>query len=147
MEQERINLQAYAHAYAREVYLYETDAFGHANNVSFIAYMESARFDLFKELELFDPRDVFTLPLILVRIECDYKEISRYNDLLTIYTGVSEIGASSFTLQHAIVREDDGVVVATGHAVLVVFDHETNLPVPIPDDVRDKLEAYRLRDE
>ena len=72
----------YPHVFCREIYLYETDAFGHLNNVNFIAYMEGARFDLFKEMDVFDPRDLFSLGLILARIECDYEEVVRFGDRL-----------------------------------------------------------------
>jgi acyl-CoA thioester hydrolase len=137
--------QDYPHLFAKEVYLYETDAFGHANNVSFVAYMESARFDFFKTLDLFDPHNVLTLPLILARLECDYKEIARYNDTLTIYSRIGEISSSSFAIEHVFVREDDNVVVAEGKVVLVYFDHEKNRSLPITEEVRQKLQGYQKR--
>jgi acyl-CoA thioester hydrolase len=133
----------YPHTFTRDVYLYETDAFGHTNNVSFLAYMESARFDLFKKLDLFDPCDVLSLPLILARVECDYKEISRYNDTLTIYSRITEIGSSSFVIEHVFVREGDQVIVAEGKVVIVYFDHEKNRSMPIPDEIRHKLQQYQ----
>jgi acyl-CoA thioester hydrolase len=137
------NPNDYPHTFTKEVYLYETDAFGHTNNVSFVAYMESARFDLFKKLDLFDPHNVLTLPLILARLECDYKEIARYNDMLTIYSRISEIGSSSFVIDHVFVKEGDHIVVADGKVVLVYFDHEKNRPMPITADVRQKLQRYQ----
>lgn len=137
------NPASYPHVFTREVYLYETDAFGHTNNVSFVAYMESARFDLFKRLDFFDPQDVLTLPLILARIECDYKEISRYNDTLTIYTRVAEIRTSSFVVEHVFMRESDRAIVAEGKAVLVNFDHEKNRPMPLSEEVKHSLQRYQ----
>jgi acyl-CoA thioester hydrolase len=136
-------LDDYPHSFTRDVYLYETDALGHTNNVSFLAYMESARFDLFKKLDLFDPRDVLSLPLILARAECDYKEISRYNDTLTIYSRITEIGASSFVIEHVFVREGDHAIVAEGKVVIVYFDYEKNRSMPIPNKVRQKLQHYQ----
>ena len=138
------NPHDYPHTFSREVYLYETDAFGHTNNVSFVAYMESARFDLFKKLDLFDPHNVLTLPLILARLECDYKEIARYNDTLTIYSRIGEIGSSSFVIEHVFVREGDQIVVAEGKVVLVSFDHENNRSLPITDEIRHKLQPYQM---
>jgi len=132
----------YLHTFSREVYLYETDAFGHANSVSFCAYLESARLDFLKQLEFFDPKDVLSLPIILARLECDYKEIAHYNDKLTIYTKVADIGTSSFTLEHIFVREEDGAIIAEGRVVLVAFDYGHNRPLPIPDEWREKLKHY-----
>lgn len=133
----------YPHSFTLDVYLYQTDAFGHANNVSFVAYMESARFDLFKKLDLFDPRNVLTLPLILARLECDYKEIARYNDTLTIYSRIGEISSSSFVIDHVFVRESDNIIVAEGKVVLVYFDHEKNRPMPLTEEIRHKLQRYQ----
>jgi acyl-CoA thioester hydrolase len=137
------NPNDYPHTFTKEVYLYETDAFGHANNVSIIAYMESARFDLFKKLGIFDPRNVLTLPLILARLECDYKEISHYDDTLTIYSRIAEIRSSSFVIKHVFVRESDKIIVAEGKAVLVYFDYTKNRPMPIAEEVRQKLRRYQ----
>ena len=133
----------YPHSFSREVYLCETDAFGHVNSVSFIAYLESARFDLFKKLELFNPKDLLAFNLIIARIECDYKNIARYNDKLTIYTRVAEIRSSSFILEHVFLREEDSSIVAKGRVVLVAFDHAHNRPQPIPQEWRGKLTRYQ----
>lgn len=134
----------HVHTFVCDVRLYETDAFGHANNVSFFAYLESARFDLFKKLNLFDPADIFSLSLILARLECDYRAIARYNDVLTVYTRVEDIGRSRFTLEHVLVRQGDGIQVARGKAVLVAFDHLANRSTPIPEDMRQKLMHFQM---
>jgi len=132
------------HTFVCDVRLYETDAFGHANNVSFFAYLESARFDLFKKLRLFDPTNIFSLSLILARLECDYRAIARYNDVLTVYTRVEEIGRSRFTLEHVLVRKRDETEVARGKAVLVAFDHVANRSIPIPEEMRQKLTHFQM---
>ena len=132
----------HVHSFVCDVRLHETDAFGHANNVSFLVYLETARFDLFKKLNLFDPTNVFSLNLILARLECDYRAIARYNDVLTIYTRVEEIGRSRFTLEHILVRQGDGTEVARGKAVLVAYDHVAHRSTPIPEDMHQKLARY-----
>jgi len=136
------DLACYPHTFTREVYLYETDAFGHFNNVSYLAWMESARFDLFKKLEFINPSDVLSLAVILARVECNYREIVRYNDRLTIHTRVINIGSSSFTLENVFVRESDQAIVADGKAVLVSFDHQANRPRPLSDEEKEKLRVY-----
>ena len=142
MDTKGIDLSKYPHKFTREVYLYETDAFGHFNNVSFLAWMESARFDLFKKLEFIDPSDVFSLGLILARVECNYRDIVRYNDTITIHTRVIDIGSSSFTLENVFVREGDQAVVADGKAVLVSFDHQANKPRPLSLKQKERLREY-----
>ena len=132
----------YPHTFSCEVHIHETDAFGHANNTSYFAYMQNARFDLFKKMDLFDPIDIFTLGHILGHVECSYREIARYNDRLTIYTRVIDISSSSYTLEHVFVRIKDRVVVADGKAVLVAFDHAKNTTRLLTAQEKEKLKQY-----
>ncbi len=138
----RFNLAEYPHCLKRQVFLYETDAFGHTNNVTFFQYMESARFELMKELRLFDPSNVLSCNYILAHAECDYRQISRYNDTLMIHSRVSEIRRSSFIIENLMINEKTGDLVATGKVVLVSFNHKKNRPVPLTEKAKKALKSY-----
>ena len=138
-----MNPAEYPHFIKRQVFLYETDALGHTNNVTFFQYMESARFELFKKLGLFDPKDILTCHLVLVHAECDYKKISRYDDVLRIYSRVSEIGRSSFGIEHLFVQDQTGEVMATGKVVLVSHHNQENKVLPLTEEVKKRLKAYQ----
>ena len=137
-----LDVSKYPHSIKRQVFLYETDAFGHTNNVTFFQYMESARFELMKELRLFDPANILSCNFILAHAECDYRQISRYNDTLVIYSRVSRIKTSSFTIENLIVNEKTGNVVATGKVVLVSFNHKKNKTTPLNQKVKKALKSY-----
>ena len=137
-----LDVSKYPHSIKRQVFLYETDAFGHTNNVTFFQYMESARFELMKELRLFDPANILSCNFILAHAECDYRQISRYNDTLVIYSRVSRIKTSSFTIENLIVNERTGNVVATGKVVLVSFNHKKNKTTPLNQKVKKALKSY-----
>ena len=137
-----LNVSKYPHSIKRQVFLYETDAFGHTNNVTFFQYMESARFELMKELRLFDPANILSCNFILAHAECDYRQISRYNDTLVIYSRVSRIKTSSFAIENLIVNEKTGNVVATGKVVLVSFNHKKNRTTPLSQKVKKALKFY-----
>ena len=142
MEAMRFNGLNYPHVFKRQVFLYETDAFGHTNNVTYFQFMESARFELFKEMRLFDPTDILTCPLILAHAECDYRQISRYDDTLLIYSRVSDIRKSSFLIENVMFREATGDVIATGKVTLVYYHHRKNKAQPLPEKVKKALQAY-----
>ena len=131
----------YPHSFERQVFLYETDAFGHTNNVTYFQYMESARFELMKELRLFDPSNILSCNYILAHAECDYRQISRYNDTLAIYSRVSGIKTSSFVIEHLILNEKTGNLVATGKVVLVSFNHKRGRPVPLTKKAKKALRS------
>ena len=137
-----LDVSKYPHSIKRQVFLYETDAFGHTNNVTFFQYMESARFELMKELRLFDPANILSCNFILAHAECDYRQISRYNDTLVIYSRVSRIKTSSFTIENLIVNEKTGNVVAKGKVVLVSFNHKKNRTTPLNQKVKKALKSY-----
>ena len=137
-----LNISKYPHSIKRQVFLYETDAFGHTNNVTFFQYMESARFELMKELRLFDPANILSCNFILAHAECDYRQISRYNDTLIIYSRISKIRTSSFVIENLIVNEKTGNVVATGKVVLVSFNHKRNRTTPLTQKVKKVLKSY-----
>ena len=131
----------YAHRLVCEVFLHHTDAYGHANNTSIAGFMESARFDFFRTIGLFDPKDLFTLPLILVHTEYNFRNIARFNDKLAIYTRVEKIGSSSVTVQQVMLRDNETVIVADGHVVAVSYDHRTNRSRPLSEELRAKLQS------
>ena len=133
----------YPHSVHRQVCLHETDAFGHANNVTYFKYLEVARFEFMKEAGLFDPNDILSCNYILAHAECDYRRISRYNDVMVIYSRVAVIGKGSFTLDHLLVNERTGATAATGKVVMVSYDHGEARTRPISDAERRLLDAYR----
>jgi acyl-CoA thioester hydrolase len=122
--------------------LYETDALGHTNNVTFFQYMESARFELMKQLRLFDPTNILSCNSILAHAECDYRQISRYNDTLIIYSRISQIKTSSFAIEHLIIDEKTGNLMATRKVVPVSFDHKQNRTLPLSQKVKKALKSY-----
>ena len=136
------NVAEYPHSFKRQVYLYETDAFGHTNNVTFFQYMESARFELMKELRLFDPANILSCNFILAHAECDYRQISRYNDTLVIYSRISQIKTSSFVVEHLIINEKTGNLVAIGKVVLVSYNHKKNRTEPLSQKIKNRLKTY-----
>jgi len=137
-----LNVSKYPHSIRRQVFLYETDAFGHTNNVTFFQYMESARFELMKELRLFDPTNILSCNFILAHAECDYRQISRYNDTLVIYSRVAKIKTSSFMIENLIVNEKTENLVATGRVVMVSFNHKKGKTTPLNQRAKKALKSY-----
>lgn len=115
----------------------DTDALGHINNASYATWFEEARRPVF---EYFIPDlDPKKWKLIIARLEIDYLAQGNYQKKAVIKTWVEKVGNSSFVLiQEA--RQDDKPV-ARGKSFLVHFDYTTQKSVPIPEDIRKKLEA------
>ena len=78
-----------------------------------------------------------------VHIECDFKVPSRMGDVIDLTLMVERIGRSSLGI--AIICHRDGVERLRARMVTAMMSLETRAAVPLPDDLRDRLEAYRRR--
>ncbi len=116
----------------------DTDALGHINNVSILAWFEAARRPIF---EIFIPTlNPKKWNLILARIEVDYLGQTYYEKEVEMKTYFEKVGNSSMTLIQEAYQ--DGVTVVRGKAIMVHFDYETNKSVVIPEDIRALLNRH-----
>ena len=120
------------------VRFYETDALGHVNNTVLPCWFETAREPIFK---LFNPElDVKTWNLILASYKVDFLGQIYVGKKVTVKTVMHRIGGASFDVRQE--AWQDGNKVAEGLTTLVHFNYKTNKSEPIPDDIRNQLEAH-----
>ena len=84
--------------------------------------------------------------MILAHAECDYKRPVRYGEMLDIHLRIVELGRTSFRYEYDIVDAEQRAV-ATARTVQVMFDYETERPMPIPAAVRELLTTASTREE
>ena len=122
-----------------EVRFRDCDAMGHMNNAVYLTYLEQARLTHWRALGGFSGPDRDGSPgVILARAEIDYRAPARYGDLLEIRLGVAEIGRTSFTYEYEIVGEGD-TLIAVAKTVMVRYDYAAGRPVPVSEEIRQKL--------
>jgi len=124
-----------------EVRFRDCDLMGHVNNAVYFTYFEQARIVAADTLGLRRALDEVGLGLILVHGSCDYKTQVKFGDIVDVRISVVAIGRSSFTLKYVVCRVKDDEVAALGKSIQVVFDYDTGKTKPIPDGLRDKLDA------
>lgn len=78
-------------------------------------------------------------------IECDFKAPAGFGDLLEIQVRVTGIGRTSFTMEYEIVDRKDRHLIASAKSVQVVYDYAAARPVPMPDEMRERIEDYEGR--
>ena len=78
-----------------------------------------------------------------VHLECDFKVPSRMGDVIDLTLLVERVGRSSLGI--AIVCHRDGVERLRARMVTAMMSLETHTAVPLPADLRDRLEAYCRR--
>jgi acyl-CoA thioester hydrolase len=120
-----------------EVRFRDCDGLGHVNNAVYLTYLEQARFAFWQRLT-----GVSGIPrsFILARVECDYRVQATAGDRLVVRLCVTAVGKSSFTFEYEIVNGRTREVVATARTVQVMYDYKVGRSIPVPDDIRARLE-------
>ncbi len=123
----------------------DMDAFNHVNNVSYLRYFESGRIAYFDALELADFFGLDGIGPILAETSCRYKFPLTYPDRVSVGVRSEQLGEDRFTQQYVLVSHRHGRVAATGDGIIVTFDYSANRKAPIPDRVRERIEALEGR--
>jgi 4-hydroxybenzoyl-CoA thioesterase len=78
-----------------------------------------------------------------VRIECDFKIPSTMGEVIELTLLVERVGRSSLGI--VIVCHREGLERLRAHMVTAMMSLETRKPVPMPQDLRGAIEAYRMK--
>jgi acyl-CoA thioester hydrolase len=134
----------YRHRTTLQVRFRDIDAFGHVNNAVFFTYVELARIRYL--LDVLEPEQPFDrMPLILARVELDFRSPIFFGEEVLVGSRVDRIGRSSFDMRHRMTAGADERLVGDVHTVLVTYDYAAGTPMPVPDDWRGKMGAYEGR--
>lgn len=134
----------FSHRVSLEVRFRDIDAFGHVNNAVFFSYVEQARIRYL--LDVLEPAEPFDrLPLILARVELDFRSPIFFGDTVEIATRIDRVGRTSFGMSHRMTAGPDQRLVADVATVLVTYDYERAAPIPVPDPWRVAFAAHEGR--
>jgi acyl-CoA thioesterase FadM len=81
------------------------------------------------------------LTMILARAELDYRSPARFGEALRIAVWCPRTGKTSFDLLFQVKEAKTGRLVLEAKKVLVHYDYAAGTPVPLPPDLRDRLEG------
>ena len=114
----------------------DTDAYGHVNNTSYAAYLETGRTTFARACGL--PVGLqHDTHILLARVEIDYRAEVHWPAVLDLGSAVARLGRTSITLIQGVFIGD--LCVATGREVLVMGEPATGRPTPLPETLRDRL--------
>jgi acyl-CoA thioester hydrolase len=122
----------------------DIDAAGIINYQAYLRFFGLAEVELFRSCDLSYKRlfDELGLWLPRVHVECDFKRPVTLDELLVVDAYFSRIGTSSIHLNFEVHRKGAPQLVATGKYILVAVRRGEFSPVPVPDEVREKLAPY-----
>jgi len=122
----------------------DQDAFGHVNNTVYLRWFESARIAYGRQVVLGDLEGKAVGP-ILAAISCQYRRQLTFPDTVHVGARITRIGRSSLAMEHRLISESLQAIAAEGDSTLVSFDYAAQKSVPLPADVRARIEALERR--
>jgi len=120
----------------------DQDLFKHVNNAVYFRWLESSRVEYWHRSGLFDALKESGFGPILASVTCNYKKQIKFPDTVLIGTKVEKLGISSVTLTHDVFSTSNNAVSATGKSVIVMFDYQSQHPVPIEEQFREIFEKF-----
>jgi acyl-CoA thioester hydrolase len=114
----------------------DQDAFGHANNLVYLRWSETARVVYLERAGLWVPLPPRGVAPILAAIRCDYKRPLNYPDTVDVGARVTRIGNSSIQMDHRVVSRNLGALAAEVSSTLVMLDYSRNKTVPVSAESR-----------
>jgi len=118
----------------------EQDLFGHLNNVVYLRYCENVRMHFLDRVGLLAMHREQRKGVILASTTCNFRKPVTWPERITIRTGCTAMGNTSFTLSY-LLTDGNGDVVADASSVLVMYDYAKAEKMRVPDDVRDAIAA------
>jgi len=112
---------------------------------AYIRFFEFAETELFRSVGLsygvmFDELKIW---LPRVHLECDFHSAARLDDLLEVHVFVGRFGNKSMRLNFEVRRKGEPELVATAHFVLAAVSQHSFQTVPIPDELRRRLDPFQ----
>jgi len=116
---------------------------------AYVRFFEIAETELFRAAgvpygEVFDRYQIW---LPRAHLDCDFLYPARLDDSLRVAAYFTRFGNSSLALTFDVVHQKAGRLAAVGHEVLVCTDRANLKSRPIPEQLRETLEPFRMTEE
>lgn len=120
----------------------DMDAYRHVNNTIYLRWFESARILYFEKVALVGEGGYDTVGPILARASVDFRRPVTYPDTVKIEATVPRFGNTSFEMRYRATSVAQNAIVAEGDSVIVMMDYRNGQKVPVPAELRARIEAF-----
>ncbi|GAC1442306.1 MAG: thioesterase family protein [Solirubrobacteraceae bacterium] len=118
----------------------DLDAMRHLNNVAFLTFFESARIAYIGGLiPAHNPADPDDFGLIFAECHIRYRSPGQYGERIDTHLRPAQVQRSAFRIEFEM-RVGERLL-ADGYGVLVGYDYSAARSAPLPDSLRELLEA------
>ncbi|WP_431027423.1 acyl-CoA thioesterase [Lysinibacillus sp. LZ02] len=113
----------------------ETDMFGHVNNTVVFTYLEFARIEYLKAIDLMGKEG--NIPVV-ADLQCDYVRQMYFGEKIEVYVKIAQIGSSSVDI-HYLGKNEKGEIVFTARGTIVQMNVQTGKGVPFTEKEKQLL--------
>ena len=118
----------------------DVDKFGHVNNTVYFQFYDTAKTDYIATV--CKGVDWERLAIVVVKIEAEFVAQIKGNDHIAGRTRIVKIGNKSFHLEQDVIDSDTHEVKSRCFSVMVLYDLERQLTIPLPDEWRKAISDY-----
>jgi acyl-CoA thioester hydrolase len=116
------------------------DSFAHLNNVVYFHHFENARVEYLRAVGWFDLKDTAGIGPIVASTQARFRKPVKWPDTLHIGARIITIETDRVTFEHRLVSEAWGEVACEGTAVVVCYDYRQAKKVPLPTELRERID-------
>ena len=120
----------------------DTDAQGIVYYGRYLPYFDAARVEYLRELALLDAERPLGHEFVMRACTIEYYAPAVFDDVVEVFVRTARIGTTSVTFDFAAYKGDDGTLMVTATQTLVLVDLDARRPVPIGDEVRERVKAF-----
>ncbi len=119
----------------------EQDLFQHVNNVVYFRYFENARVAYLERIGWQQMLEGTGVGPIVATAQARFRRAVTFPDTLLVGVRVSSISDDRYTMDYRIVSTKQAEVTTLGDTIVVAYDYRTKQKVPIPVELRKRIEA------
>ncbi len=125
------------------VRFYHTDAMKVTHHANYLRWFEAARVEFFRAADI-SLTDMFAEGILfpILRVECDYKHASFYDDELEIRTKLVKVTRAQIVFHYEIFRPADRTVIMRGMTKGTFTSEKTRKIIRLPQHYYEKLLKY-----
>lgn len=128
--------------HAVEVRYGDLDAQRHVNNAKYLTYMEQARLEYMRQLELWEGESFDTLGMIVAEIQISYKAPIHFGHPVRVGVRVGRLGNKSMLMEYRLENAQDSSLFASATSVQVAYDYQAGGSMQLPEMWRKRIAAY-----
>jgi acyl-CoA thioester hydrolase len=135
-------VSAYLETFKGVVYPWHCDHQGHLTTMHYVGMFDQAFWHHTSALGFTRAyMETHHSGFVDVRDTLEYKVEQPVGSLIVIESGLLKVGRTSFTALHRMRNAESGELAATSEKISVYFDVEARCKVPLPDELRARMDA------